>query len=113
MLREKGDRPKVEPVRWVYELSEELESRRAKLERLRNYLKNAHGDPSVKKRDIHKMQERLPKLKREVARSVSEERSDHELRLAEYRRQANDPRVRIVERVARTIDRTLRAQPTG
>jgi|SRR5215203_2632678 len=113
MLREKGDIPKLEPVRWVYEPSEKLKARRDKLERLRTHLKNAHGDPSVKKRDIQQMQERLPGLEREVARLASEERSDHELRLAEYRHQANDPRVRVVERVARTIDRTFRAQPTG
>jgi polyhydroxyalkanoate synthesis regulator phasin len=113
MLREKGDIPKLEPVRWVYEPSEKLKSRRAKLERLRTRLKNTHGDPYVKKRDIQQMQERLPKLEREVASLASEEWSDHELRLAEYRREANDPRVRIVERVARTIDRTFRAQPTG
>src|SRR5215208_18773 len=39
MLREKGDIPKLEPARWVYEPSEKLKSRRAKLKRLRTHLK--------------------------------------------------------------------------
>ena len=113
MLRELNDTPPAAPVPLLYQPSETLRSKRAKLERLNKHLIASYGEPSTRKKDIQQMLDRRSALKREIAELESSERADHAERLDAYQRYANSTRTRAVNRISRAVERAFKPQPTG